>query len=169
MARTKPKTDPRALIHQVFTEESGHMGLDEAVAAFPVDAINTKPVNVSYSFWHILEHIRIIRIAQWDLLEYIRNPRHVSPAWPEGYWPDPPATTDAAGWKKTIAAIKKDLKRLDALLADPRVDIFAPVAFANNKSVLRCTFLVLDHNAYHLGEFAILRQVMDLWPANRKG
>ena len=166
MARAARKTDPKALIHEIFTEESGHMSLDDAVAAFPVDRINAKPPNVAYSFWHILEHIRI---AQTDLLEYVRNSKHVSPRWPEGYWPAPDATTDAPGWKKTIAAIKKDLRRLDELLTDPKVDIFAPVAFANGKSVLRCTFLVLDHNAYHLGEFAILRQVMQLWPVNRKG
>jgi hypothetical protein len=162
--------DSRALIHEVFTRESAHMSLEEAVADFPLGEfpaghINTKPPNLTYSFWHILEHIRI---AQWDLLEYIQNKKHVSPAWPEGYWPKHDATTDTAGWKRTIAAIKKDLKKLDELLADPSVDIFAPVPFANNKSILRCAFLVLDHNAYHLGEFAILRQVMQLWPKNRK-
>ncbi len=159
-----PKRDPKALIHEVFTEESAHMSLDEAVADFPVRHINTKPPNLTYSFWHILEHIRI---AQTDLLEYVQAPKHVSPEWPEGYWPAPDATTDAAGWKRTIAAIKKDLRGMDKLLADPRVDVFAPVPFAKNKSVLRCAFLVLDHNAYHLGEFAILRQVMELWPKKR--
>ena len=157
--------DPKALIHEVFTEEAAHMSLDDAVADFPVKEINAKAPNVPYSFWHILEHIRI---AQWDLIEYARNPKHVSPGWPEGYWPAPHATTDAAGWKRTIAAIKKDLSRLDKLLADPGIDVFAPVPFANNKSVMRCAFLVIDHNSYHLGEFAILRQVTKLWPKNRK-
>ena len=137
MARTSKK-DPRALIHEVFTEESAHTGLEEAVADFPVSRINAKPPNVPYSFWHILEHIRI---AQRDLLEYVRNPKHTSPAWPEGDWPALDATTDAACFKRTIAAIK---------------------------SVTRCAFLVLDYNAYHLGEFAILRQVMALRPKSRK-
>ncbi len=27
--------------------------------------------------------------------------------------------------------------------------------------------LVADHNSYHIGEFAILRQVMGTWPGNR--
>jgi hypothetical protein len=162
MARAR---DPKALIHEVFTEEGAHMGVDEAVADFPVKAINTRAPNVPYSFWHILEHIRI---AQWDLLEYVANPKHVSPGWPEGYWPAPEATTDAAGWKRTIAAIRKDLTRMDQLLADPKVDVFAPVPFANGKSVMRCAFLALDHNSWHLGEFAILRQTMRLWPKSRK-
>jgi DinB family protein len=166
MARRATSRDPKALIREVFTEESSHMSLDEAVDDFPISHVNTKPTNVPFTFWHILEHIRI---AQWDLLEYAQNPKHVSPGWPEGYWPDPDAKTDAAGWKRTIAAIKADLKRMDRLLADPATDIFAPVPFANNKSVLRCAFLVVDHNSYHLGEFAILRQAMQLWPKNRQG
>ena len=160
------RRDPKALIREVFTQEAAYMGLDEAVADFPVKHINDKAPNVTFSFWHILEHIRI---AQSDLLEYVQNPEHVSPSWPDGYWPAPDATTDAAGWERTIAAIKEDLDRMDAMLADPRVDIFAPVPFANNKSVFRCAYLALDHNAYHLGVFAILRLVLQLWPKNRKG
>ena len=166
MGRTAAKGDPKALIHEVFTQEAAHMSLDEAVADFPAGEINTKPPNLSYSFWHILEHIRL---GQWDLLEYVQNAKLVSPEWPEGYWPPADATIDATGWKRTIAAIKADLKRMDRLLADPGIDIFAPVPFANNKSVVRCAFLALRHNSYHLGEFAILRQVMCLWPKNRKG
>ena len=164
MPRTAPVKDPRALIHEVFTTELGHMSLEEAVAGFPGKHFNTRPPNVPYTFWHILEHIRI---AQVDLLDYVLKQKHVSPAWPEGYWPKPDATTDAAGWKRTIAAIKKDLARMDRVLADPKVDIFAPVPFADDKSILRCAFLALDHNAYHVGEFGILRQVMNLWPAKR--
>jgi len=160
-----PKRDPKAVIHEVFTREIAHMTLDEVVAGFPVKQINTRPPNLPYTFWHLLEHIRL---AQSDLLEYVQDPKLVSPEWPEGYWPAPEATTDAAGWKRTITAIKKDLKQMDRLLGDPRVDIFAPVPFANNKSVVRCAFLALDHNAYHLGEFAILRQVMNVWPSKRK-
>ncbi len=159
------KRDPRALIHEVFTTELAHMSLDEAVADFPVASINAKAPNVPYTFWHILEHIRI---AQTDLLEYVQHAKHVSPAWPDGYWPAPDATADAVGWKRTVASIKKDLRAIDRLLADPKVDIFAPVPFANNKSVLRCVFLAIDHNSYHLGELGILRQTMNLWPKNRK-
>jgi len=165
MARATPRKDSRDLIHEILTHESSHMSLRDAVADFPMKQINAKAPNVPYSFWHILEHIRI---AQWDLLEYVGNPKHVSPDWPDGYWPAPDATTDAAGWKRTIAGIEKDLKRIDRVLADPAVDIVAPVPFANNKSILRCVVLAVDHNSYHLGEFGVLRQTLDLWPKNRQ-
>src|SRR5438094_9576171 len=111
--------DPRGVIHEVFTDESAHMGLDEAVADFPAKHVNARPPNVSYSFWHILEHIRI---AQWDLLEYVQNAKHRSPGFPDGYWPAPDATTDAAGRNRTIAAIKTNLERINLRVADPSHD-----------------------------------------------
>jgi hypothetical protein len=161
-----PSRDPRRVIHAAFIKEIPHLSLDEAVADFPLKHINTRPTNVPYTFWHLLEHIRI---AQWDLLEYVEDPDLVSPDWPAGYWPAPNATTDAAGWKKTVAEIKKGVRKMDRMLADPKADIFAPVPFANDKSIARCAYLAIDHTSYHLGEFAILRQVMNLWPRNRRG
>src|SRR5438034_4188180 len=70
MGRTAAKRDPKALIHEVFTREAAHMSLDEAVADFPSGEMNTKAPHLSYSFWHILEHIRI---GKWDLLEYVQT------------------------------------------------------------------------------------------------
>ena len=60
---------------------NAHMGFDDVIADFPMEHINSKPLNNPYSFWHFLEHIRI---AQWDILEFIRNPQHVSPKYPRG-------------------------------------------------------------------------------------
>src|SRR5436309_13118224 len=40
MAKAMLKMDARRLIHEVFTTESSHMSLDEAVADFPVGSIN---------------------------------------------------------------------------------------------------------------------------------
>jgi len=64
-----------------------------------VEFINTKPPNVSYTPWHLIEHLRL---AQWDILEFVRDPDHVSPKWPEGYWPDPDAEADAGEWQRTV-------------------------------------------------------------------
>jgi hypothetical protein len=60
---------------------NAHMGFEGVIADFPLGHINSKVPNSPYSFWHLVEHLRI---AQWDILEFIRNPRHVSPKCPEG-------------------------------------------------------------------------------------
>jgi hypothetical protein len=140
---------------------NAHMGFDQAVADFPVEHINRKPPHTPYMPWHLIDHIRI---AQWDILEFVRNPDHVSPSWPEGYWPAQNEQADEAHWQQTLAAFRADLKALQDLVADPKTDLYAPLPHAPNYTILREILVVADHNAYHIGEFAILRQVMGTWP-----
>lgn len=140
---------------------NAHMSFDDAVADFPLEYINSRPPNVSYTPWHLLEHIRI---AQWDILEFIRDPNHVSPRWPEGYWPGRDEQTDEIKWEKTVNDIRADLRALQELVEDPGTELFAPIPHAEGYTVLREILLVADHNAYHIGELAVLRQVMGLWP-----
>ena len=110
--------------------------------------------------WYLLEHIRI---TQWDILEFVRDPDHVSPAWPEGYWP--PKGQEAAGprWQDTIQAFRSDMEALEAMVQDPATDLYAGLPHAAGYTVLREILLVADHNAYHIGEFAVLRQIMGTW------
>jgi hypothetical protein len=145
---------------------NAHMGFDRAVADFPLQAINEEPPNVSYTPWHILEHLRI---AQWDILEFIRNPGHESPDWPAGYWPSRDEQADAARWQQTIADFRADLEALTALVEDPDTDLTAPIPHAPDYTVFREILVAADHNAYHIGELAVLRQVMGTWPAGREG
>jgi hypothetical protein len=137
-----------------------HMTFDQAVAKFPLEYINRKPPNVPYTPWHLLEHLRL---AQWDILEFIRNPAHVSPDWPAGYWPAPDAQADAAQWRQTIAAFQADLQALEALVANPETDLLAPLPQGLPYTIFREIMVVANHNSYHIGEFAILRQVMNNW------
>jgi hypothetical protein len=136
------------------------MTFDQAVADFPMERINSLPPNVSYTPWHLLDHIRI---AQWDILEFTRDPDHVSPRWPEGYWPPPDEQADEVKWEKTIGDFRADLRALQDMVEDSGTDLYAPLRHATGYTVLREIMLVADHNAYHIGEFAVLRQVMDTW------
>ena len=137
-----------------------HMTFDEAVAKFPLEYINRQPPNVPYTPWHLLEHLRI---CQWDILEFIRNPDHISPDWPSGVWPSPEAQADAAQWQQTIAAFRADLEALERLAQNPETDLFAPLPQGLPYTVFREIMVVANHNSYHIGEFAILRQVMNTW------
>jgi hypothetical protein len=139
-----------------------HMTFDQAVADFPMAHVNTKPTNVPYSFWFLLDHIRI---AQWDILDYMRNPNYVWMKWPDDYWPRAGTQADAVAWNKTISDFRADAQALEAIVNDPALDLTAPIPHAPLHTYLREILLVADHNAHHLGEFAGFRQVMGLWPA----
>jgi len=140
---------------------NAHMTFDEAVSGFPLEEINRKVPNGNYTIWHMLEHMRI---TQWDILQFVLDPDHVSPDFPTGYWPDPKATATAAQWKKTVSKIKADRKAVEKLVADPQTDFFSPIPHAKGYNIFREILLVADHNAFHLSELIVLRRVLDLNP-----
>ncbi len=151
---------------QLLNGRNAHMTFDDAVADFPMDHINSRPPGVPYTFWHLVEHLRI---AQSDILEFIRDPQYESPAWPTGYWPDPQARASAEDWRRSLGAFAADQDQLARLVEDPGSDLLAELPHAPGYTIFREIVLVADHNAYHVGELAILRGVMGLWPGENAG
>lgn len=147
----------------LLTGENSHMTFDEAVAELSIDRINDRPPNTPYRLWHFVEHLRI---AQWDILEFIRDPDHVSPDYPMGYRPRPEETADEQRWHECLSGFRADLKSLKEMVADPAIDLFAPLPHAPDYTLFREIITVSAHNSYHIGELALLRQVLDLWPAH---
>ena len=136
-----------------------HLHFDKAVADLPA-GLRARPAGVPHTPWRLVEHMRI---AQWDILEFCRNPKHVSPSFPEGYWPQGDAPPDADAWDRTLAAFRADLQAMQDLVADPATDLFAPILHGEGQTVLREALLVADHNAYHLGELVVVRRMLGAW------
>jgi hypothetical protein len=107
-----------------------------------------------------LEHLRI---AQWDILEFSRNPKHVSPKFPEGLWPQGDGPPNSQAWDRSVAAFRADLRAMQELVRDPSTDLFAPLPHGDGQTVLREALLVADHNAYHLGQLVLLRRGLGAW------
>lgn len=150
----------REQLNHLLRGGNAHMTFNQAVTNFPKEAINRQPPDIPYTPWHLIEHLRV---AQWDILEFICNPDHISPDWPEGYWPHPDQKADWTQWEGTIQLFQSDLKALQDLVAEPNTDLYAPIPHAPTYTIFREIVLVADHNAYHIGELAILRGVMGLW------
>src|SRR5579883_2439580 len=110
----------RQQLRDLLHRGNAHMTFEEAVAHFPAEFMNARPPHVPYTPWHLLEHLRI---TQWDILEFVRNARHVSPPWPDGYWPTRDAEADAQTWQHTIAAFQADKQALIDIVADPQTDL----------------------------------------------
>jgi hypothetical protein len=146
--------------------QGARMPLEAVVAAFPDEAINRRAPNVACSPWHLLEHIRL---AQHDLLAYIRDREYLEPAWPDEYWPAPDATATPSDFARTVAAIREEQQAIHDLVAASTTDVLAVIPGTPEHTILREVRLLADHNAFHLGEFAILRQVMGTWPPDRVG
>lgn len=153
----------RAVRHHLLWLLDGgnaHVTFPGAVAELKETLRGRKPRGLPYTPWQQVEHMRIV---QWDILEYIRIPGHVSPRWPEGYWP-PPAPSQPGAWDKSIRAFKADLRALKTLVADPTTSLTAQIPHAQRgHTILREILLVADHNAYHLGQLIVLRRLLGDW------
>jgi len=137
-----------------------HAKFEDVVKNFPVELRDKKPAGFPHSPWMILEHLRI---AQWDILEFSRNAKHVSPAWPVGYWPQVSAPPNDHAWDKSIKAFRRDLKAMQNLVADPKSDLFARIPWGDGHTILREALLAADHNAYHLAQLVDVRRLLRAW------
>ena len=137
-----------------------HLSFDKAVAGLPAKLRGVKPPGVPHTPWRLVEHMRL---AQLDILEFSRNPKHVSPEFPEGYWPKGDAPPNPAAWNASLKAFRKDLKAMEQLVDDPSTDLFARIPNGEGQTVLREALLVADHNAYHLGQLIAVRRALGIW------
>lgn len=161
MVRKKNDEFSRNELVILLDGSNAHMSFEEVVAGFPEEQVDMRPPLTPYSFWHFIEHIRI---AQWDILEFIRNPDHVSPEYPMGYRPLMTEKGSPDKWRRTVRAVLNDLEELKGMALDPASDLFAPLPHAPDYSIFQELLTVAAHNSYHIGELAVLRQVTGLWP-----
>ena len=140
---------------------SAHVGFADALADFPEDKRGAFAPGLPHTGWQLLEHARI---AQWDILEFSRNPKHASPDFPEGYWPKTPLPPDDAAWNKSLKSFQRDLQSMIDLVSNPRADLHAPFPWGDGQTLLREALLLADHNAYHLGQLVDLRRALNIWP-----
>ena len=139
-----------------------HLDFEAAIAGLPANLRGAKPAGLPHTPWRLLEHMRL---AQWDILEFCRNPKHVSPDFPDGYWPRGDAPPDAGAWDRSVEAFRADLRAMQELVADASSDLFAPIPHGQGQTLLREALLVADHNAYHLGQLVTVRRLLGAWPA----
>ena len=102
-----------------------------------------------------------IYISIGDILEFSRNPNHVSPAWPEGYWPAEESPPSQDSWQKSVEKFNKDLKEMRELVTNPEIDLYTRIPHGTGQNILREAILVADHNAYHLGQLVLLKKIYE--------
>jgi DinB superfamily len=148
--------------HLVELLRGGHayVNFEKAIGGLPPELRGAKVSGLPHTVWQLLEHLRI---AQWDILEFSRNPDHVSPSWPEGYWPETEAPPDAAAWDRGLESFRRELQEMQDLVADSQTDLYAKIPWGDGQTILREAMLVADHNAYHIGQIVSVRQALGAW------
>ena len=145
---------------KLLSSRQAHIDLDTAFANLPLELQGRKNEALSFTPWQLLEHMRI---AQWDILEFSRNPQHVSPEFPGGYWPTTEAPPEVGSWSASVTSFRSDLDAMMDLVSNPTTDLFATIPHGTGQTVLREALLVADHNAYHLGQLVLVRRGLGCW------
>ena len=147
----------------LLIKKQAHIDFKEVMADFPETHLNTVPPNSEYSFWQLIEHMRL---AQRDILDYIVADVYHLPSFPEDYWPKRSAQTDLKGWQATIKSFLEDRQALVELILKPETDLFAPLKNSGEyrHCILREIHIIASHNAYHTGALLIMRQSLGIWP-----
>jgi hypothetical protein len=156
-----PSNDKALRDHLLKLLDGGeaHVDFDAAVGDWPVQLAGAKVANFPHTPWMLLEHMRI---AQWDILEFSRNPKHKSPAWPEDYWPESEEPASEKEWANAIADFKRDMKAMEKLVSNSKNDLYAKLPWGDGQTLLREALLLADHNGYHLGQLVMLRKCMGI-------
>lgn len=141
----------------VLRGEGAHLTYEEFFADFPVELCGQRVEGLPYTAWQVLEHMRI---AVWDILEFSRDAKHVSPKWPEGYWPPPDQLGSPELWQETVDKFRGVLKEMENLVADPATDLLARIPHGTGQTILREALLIADHNSYHLGVLVVMSRIL---------
>jgi len=145
---------------EVLAGGSAHAKFEDAIKGLPPKLRGAKPAGFPHSPWMLLEHLHL---AQWDILEFSRNAKHVSPKWPEGYWPKKENPPNAGAWSKSVQQFRRDLKAMQSLVTNPKTDLFARIPWGDGQTILREVLLVADHNAYHVAQLVDVRRMLGAW------
>jgi uncharacterized damage-inducible protein DinB len=155
--------DPlRAHLVRLLDWEEAHVGFDKAILGLPVELRGQRAEGFEHSPWQLLEHMRL---AQKDLLDFCLNAeyQHVL-AWPDDYWPRGPEPPAPTAWEASVEDFKADLDKVKQLVRNA-ADLFAIVPTGTGQQTcLRTVLLVVDHNAYHLGQMVAVRRALGCWP-----
>lgn len=168
---TRGDTDDRAAgndhalreqLRRLLGWRDAHVDFDAAVEGLDPALRGERPPGLPHSPWELLEHLRI---TQADILEFCRDRNYRDKRWPEDYWPASQSPPDTGAWDRSADEFRADREALQSLATDPDVDLFAEIPWGQGQTYLRELLLVADHNAYHVGQFVLVRRALGAWPS----
>lgn len=137
-----------------------HATFERVIKDYPREMRGKTPRGAQHSGWELLEHLRI---AQWDILDFSRNPEYKSREWPREYWPETFAPPKFKAWDESVKAFQNDLQAMCDLVTDEKTDLYAKIPHGDGQTILREALVLADHNAYHLGELVLVRRLLGIW------
>ena len=151
----------REQLARALAWHDAHVNLDGAVKGLPPALRGRRPRGSPHSIWELVEHIRL---AQQDMIDFALHADYEAPSWPRDYWPSTPEPRSAAAWTASLAACRRDARKLQRIARDHTRPLDAPIPHGTGQTYLREFLLAIDHTAYHVGQIVALRHQLGAWP-----
>ena len=160
MARTANDKEAVKELKKMLLKGHAHAPLEKVLANIPANFRGIKPDRAPYSIWQLVEHIRL---SQWDILDFSRNPDYKYQNWPADYWPIETAPANDAAWENSLKQISKDRDEFIALLEDTENDLYKPFPWGEGQNLFAEATVIADHNSCHIGEIILMRRILGIW------
>src|ERR1044072_2099559 len=139
MAQDQTDESIRKHVLSLLRGGGAHLSFDDFVNSFPPDLCNRQIEGLPYTPWQVLEHMRL---AQWDILEFSRDPNHGSPEFPKGYWPESRQSGTPKQWQESVEKFRSDLKEMEELVASDVSQLYVKIPHGSGQTLLREALLV---------------------------
>ncbi|SMO32794.1 DinB family protein [Gracilimonas mengyeensis] len=131
--------------------------VEDLVEEVEFDELGLRPAGLPYSFYEQFFHLRV---AQFDILDFCRNPDYEAPAWPEEYWPVDFAPETEEDWEALKKSFFDERQEFIEYLLDQSNPLYKPIPHGDGQTLLREAMLILEHSAYHIGQLAIITRLL---------
>lgn len=120
--------------------------------------LGKRPSGLPYSFFEQFFHMRV---AQFDVLDFIRNTYYEPKNWPEDFWPVETEPASEEEWNQLKESYFKERNELMNIILDEKNGLHAEVNHGEGQTLLSEVLMVLQHNAYHTGQLAIIFRLLN--------
>jgi uncharacterized damage-inducible protein DinB len=150
----------RSLLLEQLEGRNAHVDFNQAVQGLTFKQAGIRVEGAPHTIWELIEHIRI---GQDDILEFCTNPDYQAIDWPNDYWPEKSKPENQEQFEASVQAVKEGVDEMCELIRDPQNNLQQPFPYGDGQTLFREAMLIVDHNAYHIGQIVLVRRLLGSW------
>ncbi|MDZ7659072.1 DinB family protein [Fodinibius sp.] len=150
----------QTLLLEQLEGKNAHVDFNQAVQGLTFKQAGIRVEDVPHTIWELIEHIRI---AQNDILEFCKNPDYEALDWPDDYWPEKSKPDNREQFESSVQAVQDGIEEMRAMIRDSQNNVQQPFSYGDGQTLFREAVLIVDHNAYHIGQIVLIRRLLGSW------
>ncbi|WP_138431057.1 DinB family protein [Fodinibius saliphilus] len=154
------KKSVNALLLEQLNGGNAHVDFNQAVQGITYKQAGISVEGVPHTIWELIEHIRI---AQDDILEFCKNPEYEEMEWPDEYWPESSSPNSEVELQASVEKVREGIDEMKSLIRNSEGELQKVFTHGEGQTLFREAMLIVDHNAYHIGQIVLVRRLLGSW------